>query len=278
MLFDPLDEASALVASTKHPGVFWSLNDSGGEPILYAIDKERQFLARLYVEGAVNTDWESLSMDEDGHLLIIDAGNNQNERRDLCIYRVAEPDQLQPFDVVMTATAERIDFAYPEQLKFPDEEKLNFDSEASFYRPGDENNPGHLYLLTKHRSDTRTVLYEFPELTPNVPVRPQRIDEFDVGGSEFWFGGRVTGAALNALGNRLAVLTYHRIFIFEQLDRPTQFGDPIAVVELNQSVTKQVEAISWLEEMLIVLNEQGDLWQISDSIWRAEEAWFPPHD
>lgn len=274
-LFDPLDEASGLVASSRHAGVFWSLNDSGGEPMLFAMNERRELLARLWAIGAENTDWESLSMDGSGHFLVMDSGNNDNDRKDLCVYRFAEPDVLAPFDTIMETPVERFEFRYPEQHAFPDDEEMNFDSEASFYHPGDEAHPGQLYLLTKHRSDTRTVLYEFPTLVDEDMLDLNKVDEFDVGGSDHWFGGRVTGADLHRDAARLAVLTYHRVFIFDISQRPIRFGDPIASVELIQSETQQVEGIAWSGDALIILNEQGALWHLPSEVWRTPDAVFP---
>jgi hypothetical protein len=290
--FDPLDEGSALVASSRYPGVFWTLNDSGGDPVVFAINDRRELIAQMWVSGAENTDWESISIDDSGHLLVMDSGNNGNERRDLCVYRFAEPDVLAlsdtttasgdgdrldpaPFDIMMARNAERFEFRYPEQHAFPDDEVMNFDSEASFYHPGDEAHPGQLYLLTKHRSDTRTVLYAFPELVSGHQLDLIKIDAFDVGGDDDWFGGRVTGADLHADSARLAVLTYHRIFVFDISQRPVRFGDPIASIALVQSETQQVEGIAWSGDTLLVLNEQGTLWHLPFELWSTPDVVFP---
>ena len=191
------------------------------------------------------------------------------------MYRFTEPDVLAPFDIMMEATAERFEFRYPEQHAFPDDEAMNFDSEASFYHPGDEVHPGQLYLLTKHRSDTQTILYEFPSLVGAGKLDLIKIDAFDVGGGDDWFGGRVTGADFHTETDRLAVLTYHRILVFDISQRPIRFGTPIASVELVQSETQQVEGIAWSGDTLIVLNEQGTLWHLPYGVWSTPGAVFP---
>jgi hypothetical protein len=71
------------------------------------------------------------------------------------------------------------------------------------------------------------------------------------------------------------VLTYHRIYVFDVRQRPIRFGDPIASLTLMQSETQQVEAIAWSGDTLIVLNEQGRLWQIPEEIWNEPAAVFP---
>src|SRR5437899_499106 len=50
-------EASGIVASRRHPGVFWVHNDSGNPPALYAVRRDGR-LVREYAVGAPNLDWE----------------------------------------------------------------------------------------------------------------------------------------------------------------------------------------------------------------------------
>src|SRR3954449_35730 len=61
----PLCEASALVKSRKHEGVFWTLNDSGNAPHLFAIDRSGKLIAEYKVKKAPNIDWEAMAQDED---------------------------------------------------------------------------------------------------------------------------------------------------------------------------------------------------------------------
>jgi sugar lactone lactonase YvrE len=35
-----------------------------------------------------NIDWEDITKDKDGNLYVGDFGNNDNERKDLCIYKI----------------------------------------------------------------------------------------------------------------------------------------------------------------------------------------------
>jgi endonuclease/exonuclease/phosphatase family metal-dependent hydrolase len=90
----------------------------------------------------------------------------------------------------------------------------NFDCEAVFTMND------HLYLLTKHRSDTRTKLYRVDrgcsgELERRDTLPPWSmltyIDGFDA-------GGMVTAADASDGGTRLAVLTYGRLWVFERAD------------------------------------------------------------
>jgi hypothetical protein len=163
----------------------------------------------------------------------------------------------------------RVEFSYPEQRAFPDPERQNFDAEAIFWAPHPATGEGTLYLLTKHRSDTHTVLYRFDDLSGARPVDLVRVGEFDVGGAEQTFGGLVTGADATPSGDRLAVLTYHALFVF---GRPggsdAYFTEPLARIDLDQSVTKQVEGVAWAGDGLLFSNEQGALFYIDAPMTR----------
>src|SRR5687767_4556689 len=70
-----ISESSGLVASRRHDGVFWTVNDSGNAPVLYAITREGKAIAEFPVD-AKNVDWEDLAIDDAGHLYVADVGNN----------------------------------------------------------------------------------------------------------------------------------------------------------------------------------------------------------
>ena len=87
-----ISESSGLVKSRTQRGVFWTHNDSGDRPRIFAIDAQGRLLGEFAVEGALARDWEDIAIDDAGNLYIGDVGNNANQRRDLVVYRVPEPD------------------------------------------------------------------------------------------------------------------------------------------------------------------------------------------
>ena len=85
LLPDEVDENSGLAYLN---GKLWTINDSGGLPVLYALDTTNgQIVQRIAIANAVNIDWESLA-DDDQYIYIGDFGNNSGNRDDLSIYRV----------------------------------------------------------------------------------------------------------------------------------------------------------------------------------------------
>ena len=91
-------ESSGVIASRKYPGVFWTINDSGNDPLLFATDSAGADLGYLRVQGASNFDWESLSIGPCTRtrgtcLFIGDTGGNNGRRPFISVYVVPE---LQP--------------------------------------------------------------------------------------------------------------------------------------------------------------------------------------
>lgn len=238
-------ESSGLSQSRRVPGRYWTHNDSGHDPVLYALDAEGKSLAEpVWIEGARNVDWESVAIDDQGRIWIGDVGNNRNRRRDLTVYVVEEPGEEIPDRLPVQRT---IRIRYPDQEAFPPE-KLNFDCEAMFVWNE------QLYLLTKHRADADTKLYRL----------------HDTGGAEeqelVLIGHRadvgvVTGADLAADGRRLAVLTYSGVWIFERPEGNDHFLEGRARhLPFPHWAYKQVEGIVWMDAYrLLISNEQRDL-------------------
>src|SRR5690606_997826 len=89
-----LTESSGVAPSTRRPGVFWTFEDSGNEPELYAIDSTGTDLGRLVLSNARNEDWEAIAAGPCGTemcLYIGDVGDNLELRPSRAIYRVREP-------------------------------------------------------------------------------------------------------------------------------------------------------------------------------------------
>lgn len=247
-----VQEPSGLAASGAQ---LWTHPDSGNPPVLWAIDTQGRLLRELPVVGADNVDWEDITRDADGALWIADLGNNQNTRRDLALHRLAEP----AADATEAQVELSLPVVYPEQSAWPDPAAMNFDAESLFAADG------ALYVLTKHRSDTRTVLYQVPALDDPAPQSLARLGEFDLGGDPDRYGGMATAADLSPDGQTLAVLSYHALFLF---DRPSAgehwLSRPLRSLPLDQDVFAQCEALAWVGEDLLVLNEAGWLFQIAD--------------
>lgn len=242
-----VDEPSGIVVSPSHEGVFWVHGDSGTPAALFSVLDDGKVTGRLDVQGASNVDWEDITLDDHGRLWIGDIGNNHSVRDDLRVYRVSEPSSV---EAEMKAQVEvEIPFEYPDQ----EPDVKNWDSESLVFAKGS------LYLLTKHRADTRTVLYRFPTLeTSSEPVQLERVAEMDVGGADRSYGGMTTAADVSPDGKHLAILTYHALFVLEiPAEGPNLLGETVSVIDFNQADTAQCEALAWMDNDTIRFSNEG---------------------
>lgn len=241
-----VSEPSALLASPSRPGLYWTVNDSGGKPTLYGLDLSGRVVESVKVRGAENVDWEALAA-RDGHLLIGDLGDNDNMRRDLAIYVVPEP---APGAGEVTVTSS-VPVRYRDR---PPRGGDRWDAEALFVADG------ALFGLTKQRSDFRTRLFRVPEGGGEVEF----LDEVEIGGRGHKYGGMVTDASLSVDGARLAVLTYHAVIVFERSpDQIDWLRNRVREVSLDPDALQQCESIAWDGPDLIIGNEQGDLFRLA---------------
>jgi hypothetical protein len=116
-----LRESSGVVASARAPGIFWTHNDSGDGPFLYATDSAGQDLGAVRITGARAVDWEDIAA---GPCLVAagrcfyvgDIGDNGARRPYVIVYRVPEPEPPHgPSDTLgSTAMLDSIVIRYPD--------------------------------------------------------------------------------------------------------------------------------------------------------------------
>jgi hypothetical protein len=128
-------------------------NDGGNEPLLYLLNLKGEIQKTCLISNAKNTDWEDLTIDNQGNLYIADIGNNLNKRKKVRILKVAIDSVLHSSSVIATIYP----FSYPDQTEFPPPNKnLHYDAESlSFYNDS-------LWIFTKCRSvpfDGRSKIY-----------------------------------------------------------------------------------------------------------------------
>ena len=140
-------EASGLAASRRTAGLLWTHNDSGGEPVLFALNPDGSLHGRVRVEGVANTDWEDLASCElDGRpmLVVADTGDNFAVRSHPVVHFVVEPDtaSLAPDRELALRPAWSVNFIYEDGAR--DCEALAVDARERA-----------IYLLTKREAVPR---------------------------------------------------------------------------------------------------------------------------
>ena len=153
-----LPEASGLAIGGASAGRLWLHNDSGA-PVLIAVDANGKPAGRVTVSGARVEDWEAITAGPCGTgscLYVGDIGDNDASRKQITIYRVAEPAQASG-----SAAAVAFHATYPDGAH---------DAETLLAAPD-----GTLYIVTK--GDTGPVaVYRFPrELKSGATVKLERV-------------------------------------------------------------------------------------------------------
>jgi hypothetical protein len=145
-----IDESSGIIASRRNPGLYWTHNDSGDLPLIFAFDRTGRSRGVWSVSGADAYDWEDIAYgpgpEPDRHYLYIgDIGDNKYSREEIVIYRFLEPlvemDDARPDrnNPHQTDPAEAI------RLKYPDGPH---DAEALMVHPL----TAEVYIVTKETS------------------------------------------------------------------------------------------------------------------------------
>ncbi|HEY5836233.1 hypothetical protein [Streptomyces sp.] len=140
---DPrIAESSGLTASHRHPGVYWTHNDSGDGPYVYAVDSATgRTVARVTMRGVHPRDVEAISTGPDGDLYVGDIGDNlDGSWPEVWIYRFPEPRQLHDQTVDVTRYAVHYD-AGPRNA----ESLMVQPRTGRVYIASKNENGGHLY-------------------------------------------------------------------------------------------------------------------------------------
>lgn len=197
-------ESSGLAASRRNPGLFWTHNDSGGGPLLYAFDRTGRARGVWRVAGARNVDWEDMAAGpgpggSGPYLYVGDIGDNQGRRAELVVYRFEEPTVAETDAPASarepreTAPAEAI------RLRYPDGER--HDAEALLVHPA----TGDLYVVTKKAVGPAGV-YKLA-----APFDAARVNTLSRVGEALLpglFGGFVTGGDISPDGRRVVLCDY----------------------------------------------------------------------
>lgn len=246
------NEVSGIVKSRTHKNTFWVHGDSGNEDRIYAINEDGEIKSKkkkydgAKVKGAKNTDWEDIAAGPDGTLIIADIGNNCYCREDLKIFFVKEPDP----DDNEAEVLEEYQVMYPEEVLndvplLINEKSLN--AEAVFVRNG------KVHVLSKNRSNPRTMLFSLDDPKEGVVNMLTYIDRFDV-------GELVTAADITPDETKVAVLTRKNVWLFEPGENESIFKGKKYWLPLKG--TTQIESVTFSGDNLIIAEETGDLYKI----------------
>jgi hypothetical protein len=221
-------------------------NDSGNDPELYDIDTVTGLVKRtVTVTNATNTDWEDLTYD-DTYIYIGDFGNNQGNRTDLKIYRIAIADYFSKTSVY----AELINYSYGDQTDFSvNTYATNFDAEALIHY----NNK--LYIFSKIWMDGKTNVYELSKNPGTYSVFSSETIECN---------GLISGATYNSLDDSIMLCGYggEGAFLIQLKDFSSGLfsnGTMIkTLVSIPENYSIQIEGITQVNTVDYYISSEGN--------------------
>ena len=240
-----IPEASGIVKSRRHPGIFWVHNDSGNAPLLFAIRADGRIVRQFRLE-IPNIDWEDIAIDDRGHLYLGDIGNNLGALPMRAIYRIDEPDPTSPAERPLTATAVSR-YAVPRGNRF-DAESLEFDD-------------GNAIVIAKYLDGREAELFSVtfdPPSPVSQPAQPRSI------GKLAGFTEPATGSDLDVDRTHLAVCSSSVTRIYRRAN--VQKHDWKLESEVRYPAA-QVEGICWNGRDLVLVAEGGAIFRISERTW-----------
>ena len=247
-----LAEISDIVPSRLNAGVLWVLEDSGGEPEVYALDTTGATIGTLRVDGVSNHDWEDLAIapcptSAGDCIWIGDTGDNGLSRDDVTILVVPEPTVSGTFATTVTPIS--LPFRFPSS-----DGRGNVEGVAV----ADDGLP---VLVTK-RVDGTADVYRFPSVDPSTTVTLDHVARITTGDASDEHPAEATSADLLPDGSRLLVRTYDYL-----LEYPLVAGVPGSSTSLPSPDEPQGESAAYDVNL-------GGVWVTSEGTY--EPLWFVP--
>ena len=240
-----IKESSGLCLSGRNPSIFWTVNDSGGEPCVFAIDRSGKTRAKVRVREAANFDWEDLALGKDDKgspvLFIADIGDNFQMRPSIQVYQIPEP-VTAAADQAVAETESTVPHLW--RANFPDGKH---NAESLLVHP----QTNRLYILTKSE-DGKSALYAFPQpLQEKVSMPLEKITDLTFPklirpGKRPHDNCMTTSAGFSPDGTRLIVATYSSLYEWQLAkDQPLAMALEQAPTRIEPELVPQVEGVCY---------------------------------
>ena len=237
-----LTESSGLAASIRHPGTWWTHNDSGNPAELFRFDLEGRLLGRHPVPGLDNRDWEDLASgacpdSDEPCLYIAEIGDNKHRYEWIAVYAVREPSGDEPAGIVATWRAR-----YPAGAR---------NAETLLRDPA----TGRLYIVTKDETG-RSEVYRLPAQPCEAPglLEPVATVQLEGEGESML---KATGGDWSADGARVIVRTYQVAWEWDvhSDDREAHWAEPPRRAWL--AIEEQGEAVAYTPDGGLLTTSEG---------------------
>jgi hypothetical protein len=232
------------ISYTNETNLLWTLEDSGNANKIYGLTPEGKIKYEVKISWATNEDWEDITKDQQGNLYIGDFGNNNNDRKDLCIYKINK-ESLTSEDAT---PAYKVSFSYPEQQSFPPKKKEMFYDVEGFFEF--KNN---FYLFTKNRSkgfDGTTFLYKIPN--KQGTHKAQKLAEFKT--CDNFNTCAITSAAISPDETKVVLLCHDKIWLFDNFKNDSFLSGNVKELDLEHN--SQKEAICFKDNSSLLIADE----------------------
>lgn len=248
-------ESSGLVASRISPGIYWTHNDSGDGPFLYAFDSSGRNCGVWRVSGAQAIDWEDIAAGpgpkpNTSYLYVGDIGDNDSARDTIVIYRFPEPKIPSASSPSTKRSPHLTEGTEVFHLRYPDGKH---DAEALLVDPG----TGDTYVITKVLLGRAVVYKASTPLTKGTTRTLQRVADLRI---PSLFGGVITGGDVSPDGKRVALCDYFSGYELVLPRASRNFDDiwkqPVATIDLGKR--SQGESIAYrLDGRALLATSEG---------------------
>jgi hypothetical protein len=249
---EPIREASGVVKSRRHDGVFWTHNDSGNPSALFAVRRDGS-LIRSFAVAAPNIDWEDIAADDRGHLYLGDVGNNDGRLPLRAVYQVDEPDPSRD---------------EPKPLKVKSAWHYRFPPSGRFDAEGLAIDGDRALIVAKTFDGRPAEVYALPLGPPAPLLRPATPERV---GTLPGFTEPVTGADLSADGRRLVVCSTAAVGVFLRSGRDG--WTPLALRSFRSG--DDVEAVCWDGDDILLAGEGRGVFRVKADTWRGSRRPVP---
>ncbi|MGH9946373.1 MAG: hypothetical protein ACRD6X_04165 [Pyrinomonadaceae bacterium] len=214
-----ITESSGIAVSSCRNDTFWTHNDSGDGPFVYAFDSLGKSLGIWKIPNATNFDWEDMAEIKaaDGRciLYIGEIGDNELKRDVHVIYRIEEPFLS---DESASSSREKPLFSQnAEVLKFNYPNGRN-NAESLLVHPVS----GEMYVVTKRSKGSAEVFHLNPEFGRDEIQTASKIDEISLPDTP---SGVVTGGDISPDGKHLVLCDYYAGFEFTLPQNAKRFDE-----------------------------------------------------
>ncbi|MBE0390508.1 hypothetical protein [Flavobacterium sp. PL002] len=224
--------------------LLWTLEDSGNDNKIYSLNSDGAIVNEITIANTANVDWEDIAKDKQGNLYIGDFGNNHNDRKNLCIYKINK----KMLNAKEATPDYKVTFYYPEQKDFPPKKKeLFYDVEGFF----ELNN--YFYLFTKDRSKDfkgMTSLYKIPNKAGHH--KAELLGSIKLGKN--YDDAAITSATISPDNSKVILLSHSKIWIFKDFKSDNFLSGDLKMGDLKHY--SQKESIAFKDANTIFIADE----------------------